>query len=116
MSASLPTLTDSNFPTEVGAFDGVVLVDFWATWCNPCRMMAPILDQLAVQFADNPKVKIAKLDVDAEDARQTAMAQGIMSLPTFRIFKNGEGIADHNGACSKAVLERLITDSLNATV
>ncbi len=77
------TLTDSNFQEEISK--GLVLVDFWAEWCGPCRMLGPIIEELAEQVKD---VKIAKLNVD--DSQQTAMKYGVMSIPTVILFKDGQ--------------------------
>lgn len=81
------TITDSSFADDVEKFDGVILVDFWAEWCAPCRAIAPMLDEIAESYKDNPKVKIAKLNVDENQA--TAQRFGIMSIPNLVIFKNG---------------------------
>ncbi|MGG3560426.1 thioredoxin [Neobacillus rhizosphaerae] len=77
-------LTDQNFSSETGS--GTVLVDFWAPWCGPCKMIAPVLEELDAEMGD--KVKITKLDVD--DNPQTAANFGVMSIPTLLVFKNGE--------------------------
>lgn len=77
------TLTDSNFQEEIK--EGLVLVDFWAEWCGPCRMLGPIIEELAEEVKD---VKIAKLNVD--EAQQTAMKYGVMSIPTVILFKDGQ--------------------------
>jgi thioredoxin 1 len=81
------TITDASFASDVDNFDGVVLVDFWAEWCAPCRAIAPMLDEIAEEYKDNPKVKIAKLNVD--ENQSTAQRFGIMSIPNLVIFKNG---------------------------
>ena len=77
-------LTDQNFSSETGS--GLVLVDFWAPWCGPCKMIAPVLEELDLDMGD--KVKITKLDVD--DNPQTAANFGVMSIPTLLVMKNGE--------------------------
>jgi thioredoxin 1 len=82
---SVKVLNDSNFEAEVINAQGTVIVDFFATWCGPCKMMAPIVDGIAEKRTD---VKVCKLDVD--EGRDTAIAYGIMSIPTLMIFKNGE--------------------------
>ncbi|MGG3469673.1 thioredoxin [Neobacillus pocheonensis] len=77
-------VTDQNFTTETGS--GLVLVDFWAPWCGPCKMIAPVLEELDLDMGD--KVKITKLDVDENP--QTAANFGVMSIPTLLVFKDGE--------------------------
>lgn len=82
------TFSDATFQTDVLDFNGVALVDFWATWCGPCRIQGPIVDSLAQKYADNPAVKIGKLDVDENS--ETAQKYQILSIPTVVIFKNGQ--------------------------
>ena len=84
--ANTITVTDSSFENDVLKSDKPVLVDFWATWCGPCKMIAPILDELATEQAG--KLTIAKLDVDANNA--AAQKFNVMSIPTLILFKNGE--------------------------
>ena len=79
-------VTDDNFSTEVLDANVPVLVDFWAAWCGPCRMVAPIVEELASEY--DGRAKVAKLDVDA--AQKTAMEFGIRSIPTLLIFKEGK--------------------------
>ena len=86
MADNITLLTDTNFNEEVKGSDEPVLVDFWAEWCGPCKMIAPILEEIANEHAG--KVRIAKLNVD--DAPATAQAFQVMSIPTLILFKDGE--------------------------
>ena len=90
-------LTDDMFENEVIKSDVPVVIDFWATWCGPCRMIAPIIEEMANEFEG--KAKICKLDVD--NNQQTAMQFGIRSIPTVLIFKNGEVVESIVGAVPK---------------
>ena len=86
MAENIITLTDTNFNEEVKGSDEPVLVDFWAEWCGPCKMITPILEEIATEQAG--KIRIAKLNVD--DAPQTAQQFQVMSIPTLILFKDGE--------------------------
>ena len=101
-------LTDDNFSTEVLEADVPVLVDFWATWCGPCRMIAPIVEELSDEYAG--KAKVCKMDVDA--AQKTAAEFGIRSIPTLLIFKGGK-VADQ---LIGAVPKQQITEKLEASL
>lgn len=105
-------LTDANFTEEVTDFDGVVLVDYWAEWCNPCLMMAPVVEQVAKKYQDNPKVKVGKLNVDENE--ETAMHYRIMSLPTFKIFAKGEEVSEVIGGGPADRLEQAIQAALGS--
>ena len=98
--------TDENFETETNK--GVVLVDFWATWCGPCRMQAPIIEQLADEMGD--KVTIGKLDVDANP--KTAQSFGIMSIPTLLIKKDGQVVDQLVGVHMKDQLKQAFDHTL----
>ena len=98
-------VSDSDFEAQVLKSAEPVVVDFWAEWCGPCRMIAPALEEIAGTM--NGKVKIVKLNVDENPA--TAAKYGIMSIPTLMIFKNGELASRQVGAAPKQKLEQWIT-------
>jgi thioredoxin 1 len=98
-------VTDANFAQEVGAFEGVSIVDFWAAWCGPCRMQGPIIDQLAADLADSG-VKVAKLNVDENP--DSAQKFGVMSIPTLIIFKAGKAVDKLVGVTPLAALKARI--------
>jgi thioredoxin 1 len=102
------TFTDGAWDTEVLQSDKPVLVDFWAEWCGPCRMMSPTIDALADDY--NGRVKIGKLNVDENGA--AAMRYGVRGIPTILIFKGGQVVATKVGATSKADLQGLIDPHL----
>jgi len=98
-------VTDASFDTDVLGAAEPVVVDFWAEWCGPCRMIAPALEEIAGSMGG--KVKIVKLNVDENPA--TAAKYGIMSIPTLMLFKNGELASRQVGAAPKQKLEQWIT-------
>ena len=100
------TITDGNFSDEIEKNTGLSLVDFWAAWCGPCRMVGPVIEQLAGEYEG--KLKFGKLDVDAN--QQTAMKYNIRSIPSILFFKNGEVVDTVVGAVPKAFLERKIQE------
>jgi len=97
-------LTDQNFKEEVLDYKGTVIVDFYADWCGPCKMMAPIFEEAAKEAGD--KAKFGKLNVDS--AQQTAMMFGVMSIPTIIAFKDGAVVSQVAGVQSKDSLLELI--------
>ena len=100
-------VSDANFETEVLKSAEPVVVDFWAEWCGPCKMIAPALEE--IQTALGSKVKIVKLNVDENP--NTAQKYGIMSIPTLMLFKNGELASRQVGAAPRQKLEQWITSS-----
>ncbi len=94
-------VTDANFDVEVEQSAGLTVVDFWATWCGPCRLIAPILDQIAVDYADT--VKVTKLDVDANI--KTATRFNVRSIPMLLFFKEGKLVDQIVGAVPRPAIE-----------
>ena len=101
-------ITDDNFEEEVNKSDKPVLVDYWAAWCGPCKMVGPIVEELAEDFSGT--IKVGKLDVDANQA--SAAAQNVMSIPTLLLFKDGEVVAQQVGALSKNQLTDFIEENI----
>ena len=95
-SMSVMTITKNNFETEVLKSEKPVLVDFWASWCGPCKMLSPIVDQLA---EENPQIKVGKINVDEE--QELASAFQIMSIPTLMVVKGGKVVRQSAGARPK---------------
>jgi thioredoxin 1 len=102
-------VTDANFKQEVLDSTVPVLLDFWAEWCGPCKMIAPVVEQLANEFQG--KLKVGKVDVDSN--QQTSMQFGIRSIPTLLIFKNGKVVDQIVGAVPKAALADKVSKHLN---
>jgi thioredoxin 1 len=100
---------DSSFQTEVLQSNVPVLVDFWAIWCGPCKMIAPVVEELSKEY--NGKLKVAKVDVDANP--KTAMSYGIRSIPTLLIFKSGQVVEQIIGAVPKRHLVEKLNPHLN---
>ncbi|MEQ4531943.1 MAG: thioredoxin TrxA [Mixta sp.] len=101
-------LTDKSFETDVLNAEGLTLVDFWAEWCGPCKMIAPILDEVAEEY--DGKLTIAKLNIDENP--ETAPKYGIRGIPTLLLFKNGEVAATKVGALSKGQLKEFLNANL----
>lgn len=99
--------TDENFEAEVLNSDQPVLVDFWATWCGPCRAVAPVIEELAGEYEN---VKFGKLDIDS--SRATAMKYDVQSIPTMIIYRNGEPVERTMGAQPKSALAKLIDSAV----
>ena len=100
---SVITITKDNFEAEVLNSDKPVLVDFWAVWCGPCRMLSPVVDQVA---EENPDIKVCKVNVDEE--QQLAIKYGVMSIPTLLVFKGGELVNQSVGVIPKEEVLNLI--------
>lgn len=98
------TLTSGNFESEVVNYSGVVLVDFWATWCGPCKMFAPVVEEIAGE--NHPDLKVGKIDVDQE--QDLAAQFKVMSIPTLVLFKGGKAVTTSVGVKSKKEVMDLI--------
>ena len=107
MTAPL-AVTDSDFEQEVLEAETPVLVDFWAEWCAPCKMVAPVLEDLAAEY--DGKIKFIKVDVDTSP--ETAMKYGIRSIPTLLVFKGGSPVDQVVGAVPKAVIKKRLDSAL----
>ena len=101
-------VTDGSFESDVLKSDRPVLVDYWAEWCGPCRMIAPILDEVSAEYHE--RIKVAKLDVDDNNA--TSMKYGIRGVPTLMLFKDGDVVATHVGALTKSQLTAFIDSNI----
>ncbi|MES9857730.1 MAG: thioredoxin TrxA [Sedimenticola sp.] len=108
MSEQIVHVTDDSFEAEVLQAAPPVLVDYWAEWCGPCKMIAPVLDEIASEYGD--KIKIAKLNID--DNPNTPPRYGIRGIPTLMLFKGGEVEATKVGAVSKSQLTAFIDSNL----
>jgi thioredoxin len=109
MSEYTVAVDDATFEQEVNQASGLVVVDFWATWCGPCRIIAPTLDALAREYAG--RLKVAKLDVDSNQA--TSMRYNVRSIPTLMFFKDGKHVDTLVGALPRPALEARIVKHLS---
>jgi thioredoxin 1 len=105
---SVAEVTDNNFQAEVLESDKPVLVDFWAPWCGPCRMVGPVVEEIAREKGD--ALKVVKLNVD--ENQQTAMSYNVMSIPTLMVFRHGQQVKTVIGAYPKKKLEAEIEPAL----
>src|SRR5579875_2819304 len=101
MAGTVTEVTDNSFQAEVIESEVPVLVDFWAPWCGPCRMVAPVVEEIAKEKAD--ALKVVKLNID--ENQQTAMSFGVMSIPTLMVFRHGQQVKTVIGAYPKKKLE-----------
>ena len=104
MNQAVKAVTDQSFQHEVLESDQPVLVDYWAEWCGPCRMIGPVVDQSATEHAG--RIRVAKLNVDENPA--AASRYGVRSIPTLMLFKGGHPVATHVGSLSKSQLDAFI--------
>lgn len=107
-NGSTLTVTDDNFQSTIEGADGLAVVDFWAAWCGPCRMVGPIVEELAGEYAG--KVTVGKLDVDSN--QRTAAQFNVRSIPTILFFKDGKVVDTVIGAVPKPALERKFQEHL----
>ncbi len=105
-------VTDATFDEQVANSEGVTVVDFWAPWCGPCRMVGPVIEELSEEYAG--RVRFAKVNVD--DNQQTAGSFGVRSIPTIGFFKDGEPVGGVVGAHPKEALQQVIDDVLAGKV
>ena len=108
MNENIIHTSDANFQDDVINSETTVLVDYWAEWCGPCKMIAPILDEVAGEYTD--RLKICKIDVDAN--QETPPKYGIRGIPTLMLFKNGEVEATKVGALSKSQLQAFLDSNI----
>ena len=108
MAENIINTSDASFEADVLQSGKPVLVDFWATWCGPCKMIAPILDQVAKEYSD--RVAVAKMDVDRY--QEIAGQFGVRSIPTLILFKNGQMVAQKTGLLTKVQLKEFIDSNL----
>src|ERR1700685_683871 len=116
MAGTLTQITDNNFDAEVLEAEGPVLVDFWAPWCGPCRVVAPVLEEIA---SERPDLRIGKLNIDgaqqpAAESQQTAANFQVLSIPTMILFKSGQPVKTVVGAYPKKKLEQELDPALTA--
>ncbi|SES00143.1 thioredoxin 1 [Propionibacterium cyclohexanicum] len=104
--ATVTDVTDATFETEVLKADKPTLVDFWASWCGPCRMLSPIIEQLATEYGD--KINFTKIDADANP--QVTSSQSVLGLPTVKVFSGGQVVKQFTGARSKGAVKKMLDE------
>jgi thioredoxin 1 len=108
VNENITHVTDSTFQTEVLGADGPVLVDYWAEWCTPCKMIAPIVDEIAEEYGD--RLKVTKMDIDSNMA--TPQQYSIRGIPTLMIFKDGKVQGTKVGALTKSQLKAFVEEAV----
>lgn len=101
---SVITINKNNFEEEVLKSEKIVLIDFWASWCGPCRMMSPVIDEIAEETGEN--IKVGKINIDEE--KELAIKYDVMSIPTFIVFKNGNEVGRSVGVQDKEEIKNML--------
>ena len=101
---SVITINKNNFEEEVLKSEKIVLIDFWASWCGPCRMMSPVIDKIAEEMGEN--IKVGKINIDEE--KELAIKYDVMSIPTFIVFKNGNEVGRSVGVQDKEEIKNML--------